>query len=67
MGVLFCNLFVSYPSDTPGHCNATMQFSLHLDKGKADDGRDTSTESHREVLIHKMPQLGNRTPGHMGE
>lgn len=30
-------------------------------------GGGTSKESHREVLIHKMPRLGNRTPGHMGE
>ncbi len=36
-------------------------------KEKVDDGRGTTKESHREVLIHKMPRLGNRTPGHMGE
>lgn len=36
-------------------------------QGESRWGRGVGTESHREVLIHKMPQLGNRTPGHVGE
>lgn len=50
-GVLFCPVFSVCPSAVIHQDTASMQFSLHLNKEKADN-REACEESHKEVLIH---------------